>query len=98
MSLLLKIAERTLNRPLLVHPDKLPLILGVLEELIGRAQARGPAQADARTHRDGGRKGRQRFPQLHRIFTIEAWSVLRAAKFYCARSEPGRPNYSASDA
>jgi len=31
MSLLLKIAERTLNRPLLVHPDKLPLILGVLE-------------------------------------------------------------------
>lgn len=31
MSLLLKIAERTINRPLLVHPDKLPLILGVLE-------------------------------------------------------------------
>lgn len=31
MSLLLKIAERTLNRPLLVHPDKLPLILGILE-------------------------------------------------------------------
>lgn len=31
MSLLLKIAERTINRPLLVHPDKLALILGVLE-------------------------------------------------------------------
>lgn len=31
MSLLLRIAERTLNRPLLVHPDKLPLILGILE-------------------------------------------------------------------
>ncbi len=35
--------------------------------LIGRAQARGPAQADARTDRDGGRKGRQRFPQLTNI-------------------------------
>src|SRR6266404_5795693 len=40
--------------------------------LIRRAQARGPAQADARTHREGGRKGRQRFPQLQRVFTSEA--------------------------
>lgn len=31
MSLLLHIADRALNRPLLIHPDKLPLILGVLE-------------------------------------------------------------------
>jgi capsid assembly protease len=31
MTLLLRIAERVLNRPLLIHPDKLPLILGVLE-------------------------------------------------------------------
>lgn len=31
MSLLLRIAERALNRPLLVHPDKLPLIMGVLQ-------------------------------------------------------------------
>jgi signal peptide peptidase SppA len=31
MSLLLKIAERALNRPLLVHPDKLPIVLGILE-------------------------------------------------------------------
>lgn len=31
MSLLLQIAERALNRPLMVHPDKLPLIMGVME-------------------------------------------------------------------
>jgi signal peptide peptidase SppA len=31
MSLLLQIAQRAVNRPLLVHPDKLPLILGVIE-------------------------------------------------------------------
>lgn len=31
MSLLLRIAERVLNRPLLVHPDKVPFILAVLE-------------------------------------------------------------------
>jgi signal peptide peptidase SppA len=31
MSLLLHIAERVLNTPLLVHPDKLPLVLAVLE-------------------------------------------------------------------
>ena len=31
MTLLLHIAERVINRPLLVHPDKLPIILGVLE-------------------------------------------------------------------
>jgi signal peptide peptidase SppA len=31
MSLLLRIAELVLNRPLLVHPDKVPLILGVLQ-------------------------------------------------------------------
>lgn len=31
MSMLLRIAERALNRPLLVHPDKIPLVLGVLE-------------------------------------------------------------------
>lgn len=29
--LLLRIAERALNRPLMIHPDKVPLILGVLE-------------------------------------------------------------------
>jgi signal peptide peptidase SppA len=31
MSLLMQIAERALNRPLMIHPDKLPMILGVLE-------------------------------------------------------------------
>lgn len=31
MSMLLHIADRVLNRPLLIHPDKVPLILGVLE-------------------------------------------------------------------
>ena len=31
MTMLLRIAERVLNRPLLVHPDKVPLILGVLQ-------------------------------------------------------------------
>lgn len=31
MTILLRIAERLLNRPLLVHPDKVPLILGVLQ-------------------------------------------------------------------
>jgi signal peptide peptidase SppA len=31
MTMLLRIAERVFNRPLLVHPDKLPLILAVLE-------------------------------------------------------------------
>jgi capsid assembly protease len=31
MTMLLRIAERVLNRPLLVHPDKVPVILGVLE-------------------------------------------------------------------
>ncbi|MEK9751738.1 MAG: S49 family peptidase [Rhodospirillaceae bacterium] len=31
MTMLLRIAERALNRPLLIHPDKVPLILGVLE-------------------------------------------------------------------
>jgi signal peptide peptidase SppA len=31
MSILFRIAERALNRPLLVHPDKVPLILGILD-------------------------------------------------------------------
>jgi signal peptide peptidase SppA len=31
MTLLTRIAERALNRPLMVHPDKLPIVLGVLE-------------------------------------------------------------------
>jgi len=31
MTMLLRIAERVFNRPLLIHPDKLPLILAVLE-------------------------------------------------------------------
>ncbi len=31
MTLLLHIADRVLNRPLLVHPDKLPIVLSVLE-------------------------------------------------------------------
>lgn len=31
MTLLYRIAERALNRPLLIHPDKVPLILSVLE-------------------------------------------------------------------
>lgn len=31
MTILFRIAERALNRPLLIHPDKVPLLLGVLE-------------------------------------------------------------------
>lgn len=31
MTILYRIAERALNRPLLVHPDKVPIILGVLQ-------------------------------------------------------------------
>lgn len=31
MSLLLRIAERVLNRPLLVHPDKVPFVLAILD-------------------------------------------------------------------
>jgi hypothetical protein len=31
MTLLTRIAERVINRPLLVHPDKLPIVLSVLE-------------------------------------------------------------------
>jgi signal peptide peptidase SppA len=31
MTLLTRIAERVLNRPLMVHPDKLPIVLGVLQ-------------------------------------------------------------------
>lgn len=31
MSILARIAERALNRPLLVHPDKLPIVLGILQ-------------------------------------------------------------------
>jgi signal peptide peptidase SppA len=31
MTILARIAERVLNRPLLVHPDKLPIVLGVLQ-------------------------------------------------------------------
>jgi signal peptide peptidase SppA len=31
MSLLMQIADRAINRPLMIHPDKLPMILGVLE-------------------------------------------------------------------
>src|SRR6266404_8537737 len=31
MTMLARIAERVLNRPLLVHPDKLPIVIGILE-------------------------------------------------------------------
>lgn len=31
MTLLTRIAERVINRPLMVHPDKLPIVLGVLQ-------------------------------------------------------------------
>ncbi|WP_291854861.1 S49 family peptidase [Bradyrhizobium sp.] len=31
MTTLLRIAERVMNRPLLIHPDKVPLVLGILE-------------------------------------------------------------------
>ncbi len=31
MTLLARIAERVINRPLMVHPDKLPIVLGVLQ-------------------------------------------------------------------
>ena len=41
MSILLQIAERALNRPLMVHPDKLPIILGVLD---GRIPLSAPAE------------------------------------------------------
>jgi signal peptide peptidase SppA len=46
MTVLLHIAERVLNRPLLVHPDKLPLILAVLQ---GRIPISG---ADLETWRE----------------------------------------------
>ena len=39
MSILIRIAERALNRPLLLHPDKVPLILGVLSGRIPVDQA-----------------------------------------------------------
>lgn len=48
MSLLLHIAERVLNRPLLVHPDKLALVLAVLEGRIPIDAAAIGAEAEAR--------------------------------------------------
>jgi signal peptide peptidase SppA len=51
MSPLLRFCERALNRPLLIHPDKLPLIVGVLE---GRLQlGTDPLVAEARKRIDG---------------------------------------------
>jgi len=56
MTILLHIAERVLNRPLLVHPDKVPLILSVLQgrlpignvdALVDAAEARIAAMPDA---------------------------------------------------
>src|SRR5262245_47328802 len=48
MSLLLRIAERALNRPLLIHPDKAPLILDVLSGRIQIDGAELKAEAEAR--------------------------------------------------
>lgn len=49
MTMLLRIAERVLNRPLLVHPDKVPLILGVLDGRIPLGDVSGLRDAaDAR--------------------------------------------------
>lgn len=54
MTILLRIAERALNRPLLIHPDKVPLILGVLsgripvdEAAIERMRAAAEQRIDA---------------------------------------------------
>lgn len=47
MSILLRIAERALNRPLLIHPDKAPLILGVLSGRIPVDQAAVEAWREA---------------------------------------------------
>lgn len=44
MSMLVRIAERALNRPLLILPDKASLILGVLE---GRIPVSGPVETPA---------------------------------------------------
>lgn len=49
MTLLLRIAERVLNRPLLVHPDKLPLLMAVLQGRIPiGAEIDWRAEADMR--------------------------------------------------
>jgi signal peptide peptidase SppA len=47
MSILLHIAERVLNTPLLVHPDKLPLVLAVLEGRLPIAAASEEFSAEA---------------------------------------------------
>lgn len=49
MTILLRIAERVLNRPLLVHPDKLPLIMAVLQ---GRIPISGDDIAQLRAEAD----------------------------------------------
>lgn len=71
MTMLLRVAERALNRPLLVHPDKIPIILGVLEGRIPLgeiADLRQRAQdnidkmpADARAIMRGPSPGASRF-------------------------------------
>ena len=49
MTILLRIAERALNRPLLIHPDKVPLILAVLQGRIPLGDVSGwKADAEAR--------------------------------------------------
>jgi signal peptide peptidase SppA len=50
MSNLIRIAEHVLNRPLLVHPDKVPLILSVLS---GRIAIDSDAIADLRASAEG---------------------------------------------
>jgi len=57
MTMLLRIAERVLNRPLLVHPDKLPLIAGVLSGRIpiDATGVRDEALANVACMSDSGR-------------------------------------------
>lgn len=71
MTILLRIADRVLNRPLLLHPDKLPLILAVLQGRIPlgdvgqwRAEAEdriGDLPADARAVMHGPLPDASRF-------------------------------------
>jgi signal peptide peptidase SppA len=51
VSMLVHIAERVLNRPLLVHPDKLPLVLAVLQGRIPLGNI-GALHAEAEQHID----------------------------------------------
>jgi signal peptide peptidase SppA len=58
MTMLARIAERVLNRPLLIHPDKLPLVLGILEGRIPLgdvAELRRAAEANIDAMPEGAR-------------------------------------------